>query len=1298
MKVDIVEQDGKYLIRFEDGTSIEAVSAFESNDGNTTYATADGSEYIVTKEGDYVQPSASEESKSSSVTTEQAKGTTPSTETAKGKIRKCRQRIKGPLRSFLLTRPTDSQIQEYIETHHMDKRGYGKFIPLAFNVDHPGAYKMPFDIHRFNKRHNKGPLKRPSQVIIHSTGAGENECGGGHPDAGILWWTLQGPNESDAANKRYDKGAWFHLKGDKQQWAAHPAGSGTAYSISKDGTIWQHYPEKYTAVHVSSKNQFYIGIEHGFKFWFEPPTMEMYKASADLVRGICKRNNIPIKPENILPHGRRGDPGPYWDWNFYFKLLNDPNTTEKPEDFEKQQERAFAALKADTFGKNNNIFYTNHPNPPKNPFKKGINNTLIKIKKILENRNWSKSTVGFGYTPSESSSTGAGDILYVDEEIENSCLAFFLHEILQTREQRAASLDKNSAYAENIFHISSGAQTPFVNNILFCKPTKAMLSHEQLTNLEISNFVPFVNIYVLKGDKYIYYPFSDYTDKTKIQSMFRNQTTRGGDIGIKNVSWNTLATNQSNLAQVTVKLSILIQDISTIEEERNGIKLLDLLYPGGSKNPHLYSPTNHTIKMKAGWRFTHNASIPEINKKVNEKLLQEVVCLSLYKHSFNFNDKDGTVILDLEYIGMLETEVSNIHRKNILKTKEEVKTTKNPWADTYSALEAWSNGWSQLGTPGATEITRGTLESISIRWIEEKKNFAITIFDTGSPAPQGKLTFLVVKDQAGTDEYTLKQLKEYLSGKKQNHQEVTQQTIKKDKASALVNMLEVFNQNRKINILYLTPQQKYAIAKIEENMSAEQVQELEYAYKSVRESETAGGAGTALTRKLEEVTTNVSWTDWIMGSRGSTSIQYQQTQVFDTSNFHINYNSLMQTFRSNMETNNSLQNGMYLPYFYLDDLLEYFHNLLFNKEKNNNNDIILGSFSYVLRSPFNTPKNEGSTSSDSNNQFESEYGSIAFSKIKTYGLIGSIPISLKSLIEWYNSEIIDQNIENLSFYELVKNIFYKLVPININPKIMRFAPEINFIPSVFYETFSKQNELEKTIEERKKNNQKTKIITQISILNDLKHNNFPSDNENDNKNYIFVLSKYEQSKMLKGDYKEDLRNNILHFTIGKDMGLVKNISFKREDNKQLDAANIVKANKEQGTPSIIRQIYQLEMRMFGNTLLYPGALIHITPSYPGAGVRNKTLYSIGLGGYYRVVKVKKEINSSTFDTIIEAKWEATGMDYLQEEQQQFLDYSTEGQSLAIEDQATEQDKKILQEREKQERSDDAISEAAHGGA
>ncbi|MFF2993630.1 N-acetylmuramoyl-L-alanine amidase [Streptomyces sp. NPDC057950] len=109
---------------------------------------------------------------------------------------------------------------------------------------------------------------------------------------------------------------------------------------STDGHIAQHVKAKDVAWHAGNwyVNAKSIGLEHeGFlaspDAWY---TEEMYRASARLVQYLAKKYGVPLDRQHILGHdnvpgpttstipGMHTDPGPYWDWEHYFALLDHP--------------------------------------------------------------------------------------------------------------------------------------------------------------------------------------------------------------------------------------------------------------------------------------------------------------------------------------------------------------------------------------------------------------------------------------------------------------------------------------------------------------------------------------------------------------------------------------------------------------------------------------------------------------------------------------------------------------------------------------------------------------------------------------------------------------------------------------------------------------------------------------------------------------------------------------------------------------------------------------------------------------
>jgi N-acetyl-anhydromuramyl-L-alanine amidase AmpD len=124
--------------------------------------------------------------------------------------------------------------------------------------------------------------------------------------------------------------AWFQ---DPQSYvAAH-------YIIrSSDGEATQMIKTKDIGWHAGNwyMNMHSIGVEHeGFAVdgatWYSDA---MYQSSAKLVRYLAKKYDIPLDRKHIIGHEQfhgltparaklmHNDPGPYWDWEYYMKLLH----------------------------------------------------------------------------------------------------------------------------------------------------------------------------------------------------------------------------------------------------------------------------------------------------------------------------------------------------------------------------------------------------------------------------------------------------------------------------------------------------------------------------------------------------------------------------------------------------------------------------------------------------------------------------------------------------------------------------------------------------------------------------------------------------------------------------------------------------------------------------------------------------------------------------------------------------------------------------------------------------------------
>jgi hypothetical protein len=115
-------------------------------------------------------------------------------------------------------------------------------------------------------------------------------------------------------------------------------GTSSHYYVYRNGCIIQMVREANVAFHGGSPpvNRDSIGIEHA-DLCNRPHayTTQLYERSAQLVRDIARRNGFAIRvfgidtnnlaDATVVAHSHvdaSGDPGPYWDWEYFWRLLN----------------------------------------------------------------------------------------------------------------------------------------------------------------------------------------------------------------------------------------------------------------------------------------------------------------------------------------------------------------------------------------------------------------------------------------------------------------------------------------------------------------------------------------------------------------------------------------------------------------------------------------------------------------------------------------------------------------------------------------------------------------------------------------------------------------------------------------------------------------------------------------------------------------------------------------------------------------------------------------------------------------
>lgn len=158
----------------------------------------------------------------------------------------------------------------------------------------------------------------------------------------------------------------------------------------------------------------------------------------------------------------------------------------------------------------------------------------------------------------------------------------------------------------------------------------------------------------------------------------------------------------------------------------------------------------------------------------------------------------------------------------------------------------------------------------------------------------------------------------------------------------------------------------------------------------------------------------------------------------------------------------------------------------------------------------------------------------------------------------------------------------------------------------------------------------------------------PNDNEKSYHYMLIYAINAGSTQDLQGNYSEDRRRGIYHFGIGKDRGIFKTVKFSKTDLPFLRESRFSQDAEAAATGlTILANVYEIEMKMVGNTIFAPGMKLYLNPSglapmlgSPTARLSPASL--LGIGGYHVVIGVQSYIESGVYETTVKAIWEASG--------------------------------------------------------
>jgi hypothetical protein len=127
--------------------------------------------------------------------------------------------------------------------------------------------------------------------------------------------------------------------------------------------------------------------------------------------------------------------------------------------------------------------------------------------------------------------------------------------------------------------------------------------------------------------------------------------------------------------------------------------------------------------------------------------------------------------------------------------------------------------------------------------------------------------------------------------------------------------------------------------------------------------------------------------------------------------------------------------------------------------------------------------------------------------------------------------------------------------------------------------------------------------------------------------YLVIYASYLPTPYRSGNKREDEKDGVYHYSLGRDRGVVNNISFSKVN---MPARRTYLMKKEVGPTDYLIERYNADIEMVGNPFVSVGQLIHINPSIASLGdSRNKNSYGtrLGLTGYYFITRLSHTITA-----------------------------------------------------------------------
>lgn len=262
-----------------------------------------------------------------------------------------------------------------------------------------------------------------------------------------------------------------------------------------------------------------------------------------------------------------------------------------------------------------------------------------------------------------------------------------------------------------------------------------------------------------------------------------------------------------------------------------------------------------------------------------------------------------------------------------------------------------------------------------------------------------------------------------------------------------------------------------------------------------------------------------------------------------------------------------------------------------------------------------------------------------------FASLADIPISVNLFLRWFAENISNKGVFGYSFKKFLVDATQSLIVASLQadstrillPKQKRRVKLLSWDshsqtskPDAFgfVQVPSKGLKITLTEEERGKNTAYSQISQITKKLTDRPKRKDPYMSD-----YAMVYAEAPRyNRKFDGNHEQylrDVKDGIYHLGVGRDVGMVKDISLSATSIPGYEEMQIQSALKDQERPK--KRVYEATVTMFGTTFFRPGQMVYIHAAAYGT---LDNLKSFGLGGYYTVRTVSTNFSSGNFETTL----------------------------------------------------------------